>query len=302
MCYNRSDIVKEIEWLKGFSAYAYQTQCSLAKRSTIGCGGVADVVFTPQSVVECVALLADLEKHGIPYFLIGNGSNLLPPDGETSVPLVDMRALRGMHVNEGVFAYAGVSSGDLLSLCKRRCKGGAEFLTGIPCTIGGAVFMNAGADGRYMSEIVESVLVYRRGKTVYLPVSKCKYGYKQSVFMESGGVILGAAFRLTDIEQTEIERRQSYYKARRAHLPQGKSMGCVFKNPPDASAGALIEKCGLKGKHVGGAYISPKHANFIINEGNASSKDVKQLVQLAKDAVYAQCGVCLHEEIRYIPT
>lgn len=118
--------------------------------------------------------------------------------------------------------------------------------------------------------------------------------------MQDGSVIVGAHFALNQASLDEIEEREEYYKERRKHLPKGRSMGCVFKNPEGLSAGELIEKSGLKGLRLGGAYVSEEHANFIINGGGATASDVKKLIQLIKNAVHAQYGVRLEEEIRYL--
>ena len=118
--------------------------------------------------------------------------------------------------------------------------------------------------------------------------------------MENGDVIIGAALSLIHADEAEIEAKEKYYDIRRAHLPKGRSMGCVFKNPNGAVAGDLIERSGLKGLRIGGARISNEHANFIINEGNATSKDIETLIGIIKNAVFAQYGVRLEEEIRRI--
>ena len=160
--------------------------------------------------------------------------------------------------------------------------------------------MNAGAGDKYISEIVENVMVLRDGKKRILSLKECEYAYKHSVFMENTDVILGATLRLDKANEEEIEREEKYYLSRRKHLPKGKSMGCVFKNPNGKYAGDLIERSGLKGFRIGGAKISEKHANFIINDGGATSADIKALIMLIKNAVQAQYGICLEEEIRYI--
>ena len=160
--------------------------------------------------------------------------------------------------------------------------------------------MNAGAGGKYISEIVESVMVLRDGKTCILPLRDCEYRYKHSLFMENEDVILGAFLRLERGTLEEIERTESYYLARRRHLPKGRSMGCVFKNPDGVSAGEWIERSNLKGTRIGGAKISEEHANFIINEGNASSADIQALITLVKNTVQTKQGVVLEEEIRYL--
>lgn len=286
-----------------FSAYqtfSHETPFNMASHSTIGCGGNAPVCFCPHSVAETKALLSKLDADKIPYYVIGNMSNVLPPDEGTEKVLLSTKNLNGMTVENGGFAYAGATAGALLSLCKRNGKSGAEFLSGIPCTVGGALFMNAGAGGVYIDQIVENVLVYHRGETKLLSCKDCGYSYKQSVFMENEMVILGASLRFVDAKDEEIQKKETYFKSRRAHLPKGKSMGCIFKNPKEGSAGDFIERSGLKGLRVGGAFVSEKHANFIINDGTAKTADVKTLISLIQNAVLQQYGIRLKEEIRYI--
>lgn len=283
-----------------YSAFEHETPFEMAKHSSIGCGGNAEIAFCPRSVAEITALLTKLEKDGIPYLVLGNMTNVLPSDEGTDKAIVRTKNLNGIMIADGAFAYAGATSGGLLRACKRQGKSGAEFLNGVPCTFGGALFMNAGAGGKYMDEIVESVFVYRKGNTRLLSLSECGYSYKKSVFMENGDVILGASLRLCDATETEIAERERYYAECRAHLPKGRSMGCVFKNPEGAFAGDLIERSGLKGLRIGDARVSEEHANFIINDGNATAKEIRSLIALVKNAVSAQYGVTLCEEIRYL--
>ncbi|MBP3433868.1 MAG: hypothetical protein J6K50_01205, partial [Clostridia bacterium] len=171
---------------------------------------------------------------------------------------------------------------------------------GIPCTLGGALYMNAGVGGAYIGDIVESVTVLRSGQILTLPKAECGYAYKKSVFMQNDDLIVGAALRLTEASETEIEERTAYYAAKRAHLPKGKSMGCVFKNPEGLVAGKLVEGAGLKGFRVGGARVSEKHANFILNDKNATSAQIRSLIGIVKNAVFAQYKIRLEEEIRYL--
>ena len=263
-------------------------------------GGFATAIFYPHSVAEWIALMEELEKDGIRYYVLGNLTNVLPPDGVSDCVIVSTKRVDGIAVGDNVFIYAGVTSGALLRACKREGRSGAEFLIGIPCTIGGALYMNAGAGGKYLADIVENVMVFRGGKKQMLSLKDCEYGYKHSVFMENQDVILGATLRLDKADEEEICQAEEYYLSRRMHLPKGKSMGCVFKNPKDAFAGELIERSGLKGLRIGKAKISEEHANFIINEGGATSSDVKALITLVKNAVRSQYGIVLEEEIRYL--
>ena len=288
------------DWRSNYGAFTQESPFSFAKHSSIGCGGLAQVVFYPKSVVELCSLLDCLRKDRIGYYILGNLTNVLPPDLESDKAIIRTKNLNGILFSREIFVYAGVTSGAFLHACKRNGKSGGEFLCGVPCTFGGALYMNAGADGHYMAEIVKSVLVYRNGKTQIVPFAECEYSYKNSVFMENGDVILGSTLRLQDDTLESIEAKKRYYTERRAHLPSGKSMGCIFKNPKGRSAGELIEKSGLKGMRVGGAVVSEKHANFILNDKNATSADIKRLIALIKNAVFAQYGILLKEEIQYL--
>ena len=279
-----------------------ETPFDYAKRSSIGCGGIAPVAFYPKSVEELISLVDELQDEKLSFTVLGNLTNVLPPDGESRTAVVSTKMLVGIEETEsGVFAFSGVTSGALLKACKRLALSGAEFLEGIPCTLGGALYMNAGVSGTYIAEIVESVTVLRQGKLVVLEKADCAYAYKSSVFMHSNDVIVGAKLRLKQTTEESVLERISQYRAKRAHLPKGKSMGCVFKNPDGMIAGQLIERAGLKGLRVGGAVVSSEHANFIINDKNATSAQIKTLINLIKNAVFAQYKIRLEEEIRYLP-
>lgn len=284
-----------------YSAFAFQAPFDFSKHSTIGCGGMAEIAFYPRSVAETVDLVKKLDRDGVSYRVLGNLSNVLPTDKTSERAVIRLKELREITKTQtGVFAYAGASMGTLLTACKNYGKSGVEFLIGIPCTLGGALYMNAGVRGYYIGDIVESVYVLRDGETRLIPVSECGYAYKKSVFMQNNDIILGASLRLKDGTKAEIEERERAFVARRAHLPKGRSMGCVFKNPVGVFAGELIERSGLKGMRIGGAKISEIHGNFILNEDGATSAEIKDLIMLIKNAVFAQYGVRLEEEIRYL--
>lgn len=287
-----------------FSDYAeFDTErpFDFSKRSSIGCGGRAKIAFYPRSISEMTELLARLGQRGIAYQVVGLLTNVLPPDGGTEKAIICTKKMTGVEISDNkAFVLSGTTGTELLRTCRKSQKGGLEFLTGIPCTLGGVLFMNAGAGGTYIAESVESVLVYRSGQTLTLSLRDCKYGYKTSVFMENNDVILGGTLRVFDSDERKISEREKSYRARRMHLPKGKSMGCVFKNPDGYFAGELIERSGLKGLRVGDAKVSELHGNFIINEGKATSKEIRTLISLIKNAVFAQYGIMLKEEIRYL--
>ncbi len=285
---------------KQFSTIAHEDNFDLARRSTIGAGGTAKLAFFPTTAEECIRLIDGLENCKIKYTVLGNLSNVLPSDGESKTVYILTQNLKGIKVGKSFFAYAGTSSATFLRSCEAHGKSGAEFLSGIPCTVGGAAFMNAGVSGRYLSEIVESVLYYSDGELHSLSVSECEYAYKKSRFMKENGVILGVNFRLNDADLQTIRKERSFFMAKRKHLPKGKSMGCIFKNPENLTAGKLVENAGLKGLRYGGAVVSQEHANFIINDRKATAREIKNLIALMKNAVYTQYKISLEEEIRYL--
>ena len=282
------------------TAFTTEENYDFAKNSTIGVGGISPLAVFPNNLSKAVELLDFFRKENQPFYPLGNLSNVLPTDGVSKRLVFSTKKLNAVSHEKGLFVEAGVTSGALLSFCKQRALTGAEFLFGIPCTLGGALYMNAGVAGKYISEIVESVTAYIDGKVEELPIEDCNYAYKQSVFMQTDGVILGARLRLKVATSEDVSRKIAYYAERRLHLPKGKSMGCVFKNPPDVSAGKLVEGAGLKGMRLGGAVVSKEHANFIINDKNATAKDIKSLILLIKNAVFAQYKIKLEEEIRYL--
>ncbi len=289
--------MQQLFFKEKYTHFDRETPFDFSSHSSIGCGGKAEIVFYPNSVKELIGLLKNLDEDKIPFYIVGNLTNVLPSEGKINRAIVCTKKMRGV---ENGFFPAGISSSKLLSVCERVGLSGAEFLEGIPCTLGGALFMNAGVGGRYIAEIVESVTVYQDGKVVVLPVSECGYSYKKSVFLDGNSVILGAKLTLVDADNEWIANERNRYKQRRAHLPKGKSMGCVFKNPDGYVAGKLIEGAGLKGLRIGGAKISETHGNFIINDRSATASDVRTLIDLIKKAVFAQYKIRLEEEIRYI--
>lgn len=290
-----------MEILQNEFLFTTETPFEFARHATIGVGGCAEVAYCPRSEEGMQNLVNTLKQHEIPFLTLGNMSNVLPPDGNLNKAIVRTNGLRDMYLQQdGLYASAGVTSGAFLRACKAMGLGGMEFLTGIPCTIGGALYMNAGANGEYVSTYVKNVKVLYRGRVEILPVFACEYAYKSSVFMREDMLILGATFHLQNVLASDIENRLRFYANKRAHLPTGKSMGCVFKNPQGESAGRRIDGAGLKGLRIGGARISPQHANFIINENGATSADIKSLITVMKNAVFAQYNIRLEEEIRYI--
>lgn len=274
---------------------------SFRNHATIGCGGSARIGYYPASENDLTELVTLLNETKTPYVVVGNMSNVLPPDGFTDKAVVCTKKCREYVFDEtGVYVSAGLSTGALLRACEQQAQTGLEFLEGIPCTLGGALYMNAGVSGGYIAERVQYVKALYKGKTLLLGVNDCQYAYKSSVFMQEDFLVLGAKLKLDTASTQEIRQKRDVYKARRKHLPKGKSMGCVFKNPQGQVAGRLIEGAGLKGLRIGGAKVAEEHANFIINEGCATSAHVRELIGIMRGAVEKQYGILLQEEIRYL--
>ncbi|MDE5765743.1 MAG: UDP-N-acetylmuramate dehydrogenase, partial [Clostridia bacterium] len=197
-----------------------------------------------------------------------------------------------------LLCLAGTRISELLVYCKNRNLGGLEYLYGIPATVGGAAYMNAGVSGFAIGDNVVDVCVYD-GKVAHLSRETCNFGYRRSTMRDINALILSIIVKVDDSNAQEIDERLAFFKNRRSHLPKGKSCGCVFKNPEGYSAGYLIDSAGLKGYRVGGARVSDVHADFILNEG-ATASEVKTLINLVKSRVLEKFGIELQEEVVYI--
>lgn len=231
------------------------------------------------------------------YAVIGCGSKLLISDNGYDGTIILMR-ISGLKLTEGgIYAYAGVPLPALSRFCEHNSLGGLEWASGIPGSVGGGIKLNAGAFGGKMSDVISYVDVLMDGKIVPIRCDELGFGYRTSNIPY---VIVGAEFKCIAADREVLaERRKQCFLARRAAQPRGFSCGSVFKNA-DKPAGWYIEQAGLKGLSQGGAIISEKHANFIINTGFATSKDVFTLIRAAKAEVKSKFNVSLKEEVIYL--
>lgn len=274
----------------------------LAKHTTFRVGGPAEVLIQP-SVGQVADIVAWCRKEKIPYLVIGNGSNLLVSDQGLPGVVLEMGMPASEIVVDGtsICAQAGASLGRVARVAAEASLTGMEFAGGIPGTIGGAVYMNAGAYGGEMSQIIESVQVLTpQGNVVELSVTELDLGYRHSIVEEKGYVVLSVKLQLESGEQDSIlaymeELRQRRIDKQPLEYP---SAGSTFKRPEGYFAGKLIMDAGLAGYQVGGAQVSEKHCGFVINKEHATAADVMQLMEDVTDIVQKKYGVTLEPEVR----
>lgn len=271
-----------------------------SENTTYGLGGKADKGYFPNTIYQAKLTFDALKASGRPVTVLGLGSNVLASDDGFNGAVISTRNLRGIIRLSGnrLLCLSGTKISELLTYCKKHSLGGLEFMYGIPATVGGAAFMNAGIGGNAIGDFIESVTVYD-GKSAVLSHEKCNFGYRRSTMRDINTLILSIIVKTNESNCAEIEEKINYYRVKRSHLPKGRSCGCVFKNPDGTSAGYLIDSAGLKGLRVGGAVVSNEHASFILNEGG-SSTEVKSLIEIVKSRVFERFGVLLEEEVVYI--
>ncbi len=277
----------------------------MSKHTTFKIGGNADWFLTPHTKEQLSKLLKSMKEMELCPFVLGNGSNLLVGDkGIRGVVICFGKTMNDIRVcGEQIYAESGAILSRVSSAALSDELSGMEFASGIPGTIGGAVFMNAGAYEHEMKEIVEFVdYMDMDGNEHRSPCEECSFGYRTSKFSQGDYIILGCGLKLKKDNKQEIKSRiDDYTKRRVSKQPLEKpSAGSTFKRPEGCFAGGLIEQAGLKGYFVGGAQVSEKHAGFIINNGGATAKDVLDLIEYVKKTVFEKFGVMLEPEIKMI--
>ncbi len=278
---------------------------ALAPYTTFRIGGKAWALCEAVNLKELRELVAYLNIEHIPYFVLGNGSNILVSDSGFRGVVIRLKGeFEKLNSKKDglIIAGAGVSISRLLRYCVENGLGGLEFLAGIPGTVGGALFMNAGAFGGEIADKVAEVMIVNPSGDVILKERKeLNFSYRK-MHLNKGAVITTVSFSLEACNKEEIKNRISFYIQRKKQSQPVNclSAGCVFKNPEGDYAGALIEKAGLKGKRIGDAIVSEIHANFIINKGNSSASDVMALINLIKNKVKAKDGIELEPEIQFL--
>jgi len=277
----------------------------MKNHTSYGIGGPAEALIHPSDYEDLLKIINYSKQNSIPTYFIGSGSNLLVSDkGIRGIVISPKKSFKKLNFNENIiFAESGVMLGSLVRKSTKRNLTGLESLIGVPGTLGGALVMNAGAFGNEISNFLKSVsLITSDGKLISLNADQIVFEYRYSNFKKEE-FILSATFEL-EVESPEVinQKKQIASKGRKSNQPlKYRSAGSIFKNPKSKfAAGYLIEKAGLKGHRIGNAQISDHHANFFVNHGNATSEDIIQLIQIAKEKVLNQFNINLELEIKLI--
>lgn len=294
-----NDLIMEIETIGCTVSCLYP----MKKYTWLRVGGLADLVVQPNNSGEFLELLNLLSSSNVPWVVLGEGSNTIVYDKGISGVVISTKKLKKIEIIDRtkVLAESGAILGTILNKTIKAGLTGFEFAAGIPGTVGGGIFMNAGANDGEIKDVVDTVWIWLRGEEIALSRSEIKFEYRKS-HLPQGSVITKAMFKLEQGNSAESARSVKDYMTKR-NLTQPIKMsntGSIFKNPPQIAAGQLIEELGLKGFGIGGAKFSDLHANFIVNSGNATARDVLELIETAKREALLQRGIKLETEVRVI--
>ncbi len=277
---------------------------NLAPYCSMKTGGNAKYLVLPKSEDELISAVRSYKSAGEKYIVVGNCSNLIFPDSGYDGAVIITSGIRGLTADGNyITACCGETLSSLARFACENSLAGLEFCYGIPGTIGGAVYMNAGAYGGEISKRFKNgKFLNKDGDIVTLPLDEMEFGYRKSRLEREELIMLSATFEAEKGNKEEIRIIMDVLMTKRKTTQplEYPSCGSAFKRPEGYFAGALIEQCGLKGLSVGGAQVSQKHAGFIINYGNATSTDVTDLLKLVSDTVFEKTGVRLEPEIRVI--
>lgn len=276
----------------------------LSKYTFTKTGGPAEFLAFPRNESELKKLVIAAHNNNIPLTIIGNASNLIIRDGGISGIVLILTKMNQIKVDKNkVIAQAGATIVETAFTAAHHSLSGLEFAAGIPGSVGGAVFMNAGAYGGETCSVIESVRVMTRsGNFKNYSQSEMKFSYRHSLVQENGDIVLEAVFALKKSAKTRILADMNYLNALRQYKQplEYPSCGSVFKRPTGHYVGPMIIQAGLQGKQIGGAQDSTKHAGFIVNKGNATATDYLDLIHLIQEKIKTKFGLDLHTEVRII--
>ena len=273
----------------------------LARWTTFRVGGPARYLVLVEHKTTLQKLINALQYIEYPYFILGLGANVLASDQGYDGVVIKLNFKTIEHNDVFVYADAGAKLGAVVNYARDHGLSGLEWATGIPATVGGGVYMNCGAFGESMSDVVVMVDILQDGEVKTLTTNQLNFGYRHSIFMEESAVILGAYLRLVPDEPAKIAIRMQEIMQKRRRHPHEPSAGSVFKRPRDNFyVGQVVEQLGLGGYTVGGAQVSPQHCNFIVNTGKATCHDICEVLYHVQDAVEKATGVLLETEIIFL--
>lgn len=283
----------------------YVRQKPMSQLTTFRIGGPAELAVYPANEDQLIFTVKALKEHGVRYLPLGMGSNAVFGDGVFDGAVILTSRISDIACDgETVTASAGAHLSKVCNAALSEGLTGLEFAYGIPGSLGGAVFMNAGAYGGEMKDVIVSVRYYdtETDKIESLPSSECAFGHRTSIFQSGRYIILSAEMKLAKGDKESIRAKMDELMARRKDKQplEYPSAGSAFKRYPGRYTGQMIEAAGLKGFSVGGAEVSQKHAGFIINKGNATAEDVRLLTEHIKRVIYEREGVMIECEIRFI--
>lgn len=292
--------------------FAIKNECSavlnepMSKHTSFKIGGEAALLITPQNVQALSLIIKKCREKNARIVFLGNGSNMLVSDQGINAVVISLcnDNSKAEYLGNGIIkSDAGVSLSKLCRLALSHSLSGLEFAFGIPGTVGGAVYMNAGAYGGEIKDVITKCdYITCDGEIKTMMADEMKLGYRTSIFNQNSCAIISAEFKLENAPSAEIkEKMDSFLNKRKTKQPlEYPSAGSTFKRPDGYFAGALIEECNLKGKSIGGAQVSEKHAGFIINKDGASANDVVSLIEHIKETVYNKFGVELEPEVKIL--
>lgn len=274
----------------------------MSKHTSFRTGGNAEIYINVNTCSSMVELIKYLKEKNIEYIVLGRGSNLLVKDGGIDGVVISTSMLKNLSIKDNIIeADAGVALALIANEALKNELKGFEFASCIPGSLGGGVFMNAGAHGGELKDVLVDVKVFDGKEVKVLLPDELDLSYRHSNVEEKGYIVLGARIKLEKGDSEKIKKKMAENKDYRVNAqPMEASAGSTFKRPEGYIAAKLIDDAGLKGYHVGDAYVSEKHAGFIVNKNKAKSKDILEVIDYVKNEVYNKYNVKLEEEVRII--
>lgn len=275
---------------------------SLKQLTTLKMGGICDAVLYPKNELGLLACLSYCQKHNLEVKILGFGSNVLASDDDFHGVIIRLnQTLNQVYlINNTYYAQAGASLVLLAHHAMKQGLSNLEWAAGIPATVGGAIFMNAGAYQKSMQDVVEKVLVLRNGNIDWLTLEQCQFGYRSSIFKQyPDWVILGCTLNMQIGDKAEIRKIMKDRQLRRLKTQPltYSSCGSVFRNPPEIPAWQYIDACGLRGHQIGNVRVCDMHANFLVNLGQGKAQDMLELIRLCQDSVKQKFNLDLVLEV-----